>query len=128
MSGVPLLAAVADPQALELVPVSAGLSGAIVATILLYRDRPAGRWQMLSTLAVGALSSVWVGPAAVELAGVDRRFAMVVHFLAGLLGLTLCDLILANRVALARIVMGRVVPDAKVEVVGPPVEKKEGTQ
>jgi hypothetical protein len=110
VAGVPLLAAAGDPAAIELVPVSAGLSGAIVAAVLLHRNGATGRWQLLSTLAVGALSSIWLGPAAVELSGVGNRVAMVVHFLAGLLGLTLCDLILANRVGIARAVMGRVVP------------------
>lgn len=119
VAGVPLMAAAADPAAIELVPVSAGLSGAIVAAILLHKSGAgtgqAGRWQLLSTLAAGALSSIWLGPAAVDLLHAPGRVAMVVHFLAGLLGLTVCDLILANRAALARLVIGRFLPVDKSE-------------
>lgn len=121
MAFAPLIAAAtADPAALDLLPVSAGISGAIVAALRVHAGMsggsaaPRGRWDWASTVVTGVLAAVWVGPAFAELAGVGERtrFGMLVHFLTGLLGATLCDLILSNRARIVKYLIGRVVPPA----------------
>src|SRR5688572_5416085 len=110
---VAAVAAAAEPAAvLDILPVSAGLSGSIVAglkTHLLSHGPPAGgRWQWLPTVVSGAAAAVFAGPALAGLAGWhDLRSAVLMHFLVGLLGSTLCDELLTRSRALSRLLVGR---------------------
>ena len=105
--------AAADPAAaLDILPVSAGLSGSIVAGLKTHL-RPggaptAGRWQWLPTVVSGAAAAVFAGPALAELAGWhDLRSLILMHFLVGLLGSTLCDEVLTRSRAISRLFVGR---------------------
>jgi hypothetical protein len=133
VAAAPIMAAVTDPAAIDYVAASAGLSGAIVAGLRLHAAMlgqgaggSLGRWQWWSTIATGALASFWIGPAVAEFAGVDRtRSAMLVHFLTGLLGSTVCDLILANRDRIVRFLAGKVAPPDVIVGPLPPVPAGE---
>ncbi|HKB03898.1 MAG TPA: hypothetical protein VKD90_16875 [Gemmataceae bacterium] len=105
--------AVTDPAAaLDILPVSAGLSGSIVAGLKTHLRPggapPAGRWQWLPTVVSGAAAAVFAGPALAELVGWrELRSLILMHFLIGLLGSTLCDEVLTRSRALSRLFVGR---------------------
>src|SRR5688500_9064679 len=104
-------AAAAEPAAaLDILPVSAGLSGSIVAGLKthLSGQSAGGRWQWLPTVVSGAAAAVFASPALAGLAGWhDLRSAVLMHFLVGLLGSTLCDELLTRSRALSRLLVGR---------------------
>jgi hypothetical protein len=104
----------ADPAAaLDILPVSAGLSGSIVAGLKTHlrpgaSPSPAGRWQWLPTVVSGAAAAVFAGPALAEMAGWhELRSLILMHFLVGLLGSTLCDEVLTRSRVLSKLVVGR---------------------
>jgi hypothetical protein len=106
--------AAADPAAaLDILPVSAGLSGSIVAGLKTHlrpggSPTPGSRWQWLPTVVSGAAAAVFAGPALAELAGWhELRSLILMHFLVGLLGSTLCDEVLTRSRALSKLIVGR---------------------
>jgi hypothetical protein len=108
--------AAADPGAvLDILPVSAGLSGSIVAGLKTHLlgagATPApgsARWQWLPTVVSGAAAAVFAGPALAELVGWHTlRTLVLMHFLIGLLGSTLCDEVLTRSRALSRLFVSR---------------------
>lgn len=107
-----VLFAAGDPgSALSILPVSAGLSGAVVAALKAQLAPPAakpgdapqtgpGRLASLlkftATAGSGATAAVFGGPGVMWLVGTTAiPAAMLIHFLTGLLGSTLCDAVLA---------------------------------
>lgn len=102
--GIPaVLLAAADPGvALDLLPVSAGLSGAVVATMKAHLlgvqvENPGGRWRWVGTVMSGAAAAIFVSPFLADLVALHAiRAAIFLHFVVGLLGSSLCDLILAQ--------------------------------
>lgn len=108
--------AAADPAAaLDILPVSAGISGSIVAGLKAHltlsgqtMPNGLGRLQWLPTVASGAAAAVFAGPAMAELVGWHSlRFLVLMHFVVGLLGSTLCDEVLSRSRTIARFLVGR---------------------
>jgi hypothetical protein len=96
--------AVAEPtMALDILPVSAGFSGSIVAGLKTHLGGGGGRWQWLPTVISGACTSVFAGPALAELFGWQSlRLLILMHFLVGLLGSAICDEVLSRARAISR--------------------------
>lgn len=107
--------AVADPgAALDILPVSAGISGSIVAGLKTHLagsgagKRGVGRLQWLPTVASGASASVFAGPAMAEFVGWHSlRLIVLMHLLVGLLGSTLVDEVLSRSQLIGRLVLGK---------------------
>src|SRR5215208_4422314 len=86
----------------------AGSVGAGLKTHLRPSAASAGRWQWLPNVVSGAAAAVFAGPALAELAGWHQlRSLILMHFLVGLLGSTLCDEVLTRSRTLSRLFVGR---------------------
>jgi hypothetical protein len=91
--------------ALDLFPVSAGISGAILAGLQALRpsspDKAINRdgwYHAVFTVLSGAATAIFVVPAACGWCGVEEwRTAVFAHLVGGLVGSTLVDQILARR-------------------------------
>jgi hypothetical protein len=96
--------ATGDPGVLSVLSVSAGLSGAVVATLKMHLNQsgdggtPQPRWHWLSTVISGAAAAVFAGPAIASAVGMNQLPpVMLTHFVTGLLGSSLCDVVLLNQ-------------------------------
>jgi hypothetical protein len=91
--------------ALDLFPVSAGISGAILAGLQALRPSNPGEglnregwYHAVSTVLSGAAAAIFIVPAACGWAGIDEwRTVVFAHLVGGLVGSTLVDQILARR-------------------------------
>lgn len=99
-----LLAAGDTEAALQILPVSAGLSGAVVAALKAQLSGVAGQsapdrfkqlLRFVATAGSGATAAVFGGPGALVLLGVHGvPVAMLVHFIVGLMGSAICDAVI----------------------------------
>jgi hypothetical protein len=108
-----VVAAGADAAALDILPVSAGFSGAIVAGLKSHLTGPTGagwgRLQWLPTVLSGACTAVFAGPAIAEVVGWQSlRTLILMHFLIGLIGSTLCDEVLTRSRVISKRIVDRV--------------------
>ncbi len=96
-------AAQAPAAALEIIPVSAGLSGAIVCALKMHLGVKTAEkaavtgnvWRFITTAGSGAAATIFTSPWLVSTIGfVSVPSSMFVHFVIGLIGSALCDKIL----------------------------------
>ena len=84
---------------LDALAASAGISGAVVAGLKSHilgvetSGKPIGRGRWCFATLSGATVAVWCGPAVVEYVGWGLRGSYLVHFILGLTGSSLCDII-----------------------------------
>lgn len=134
-AGIPtILAAAAIPDALELLPISAGLSGAVVAAMKTHLIggppdmKHPGRLHWLSVVISGAAASVFVAPALADVMGWHAvRWQILTHFIVGLLGSSLCDLVLGNGQRLSKAIVAKLMGTPAIEPpkAEPKVETKD---
>lgn len=115
VSGLPLGVALVLPMdaAFDVLPFSAGLTGAIVSALMIQGAAAngtgpgtrSGIWQRVTTAIAGVSAATWMAPALADTIGAHSvRLACLIHFITGLLGSTIVAYILANPGRIGRIV------------------------
>lgn len=110
VAGAPVVFASDPSVAIDVLPISSGLGGAIVATMKssLFTGQklspPQPRLAWLSVLVSGSAAAVFLAPAMAEGLGWHERIRWVIflHFVVGLIGSTLCEVLLSQSNGISR--------------------------
>lgn len=111
---------------IEFNPVSAGILGAVIASMrknsaelqdatTSFRKAIVAAFKWLTTLGSGASATVFGSPALCANAGIEGPSAVLVYFGIGLIGSTAVDLILSRDKAIAEKLLGRVGVNAEAK-------------
>lgn len=114
VSAVPLSLALATSmeQAIDVIPFSAGLTGAILSALMIQTQATTSGtgpgvkldvWRRLTTAIAGVGAATWMAPAIADGVGWHQvRAVCLMHFIVGLLGYTIVAYVLANPVLIGR--------------------------